>query len=237
MNGALDPRSHLLPCNLASRRQCWRYLAVQPMTLTIAFASAVLTGVTAGVIAACAALAAVGVAVGLLAQPRPARRLVSREIQAADRRARASARAGRLEGSGSMRCADLAELSRLVDEIEDSREDGSVDLDLQDLLDAYVDRSVAQEGYRNALRTPAVARVGGGPLHAEVTRRRAEHRETCRRLIEQLDAELDAITELIRLVAQRALCPAATAPIDDLIRHRLWELDTRDEAIAQLAAD
>lgn len=61
-------------------------------------------------------------------------------------------------------------------------------------------------------------------------------RDECLRRIERLAEELDATDELIRLVAQRAACPAIATEIEREIDRRLWELDEVDAAMHQLSA-
>ena len=66
--------------------------------------------------------------------------------------------------------------------------------------------------------------------------RRLRHRDECVRRIERLADELEAVDELVRLVAQRAACPMLDGELDREIERRLWELDEVDEALSQLSA-
>jgi hypothetical protein len=62
------------------------------------------------------------------------------------------------------------------------------------------------------------------------------HRDECIRRIERLSDELEAIDELVRLVAQRAACPQLDNDLDREIERRLWELDEVDDALRALSA-
>jgi hypothetical protein len=234
-----------MPSNLAPRWSCLQFLAAQPITLTATFVGAVVLGCAAGVMAAGIAVTLIAVSLAFLVQNRFTRRLVSREMAAAARRKRAAQRNVKLERSGSPRRGDLAELTDLVDEIASGSPGESTELDLEELLDLFVDRAAAQERFRNAVRRAATLPPADVPLaapasppraaHADLIRRRAEHRDDCRRRIEELELELDAIAELVRLVAQKVSCPAGDLPsIEQAIERRLWELDARSEAMAQL---
>jgi hypothetical protein len=66
--------------------------------------------------------------------------------------------------------------------------------------------------------------------------RRMRHRDECVRRIERLSDELEAIDELVRLVAQRVACPQIDHELEREIERRLWELDEVDEALNQLSA-
>jgi hypothetical protein len=63
-----------------------------------------------------------------------------------------------------------------------------------------------------------------------------KHREECLRRVERLADELEAVDELVRLVAQRAACPAIDPDLGREIERRLWELDEVDAAYDQLSA-
>jgi hypothetical protein len=66
--------------------------------------------------------------------------------------------------------------------------------------------------------------------------RRMRHRDECVKRIERLADELEAVDELVRLVAQRVACPSLDGELDREIERRLWELDEVDEALNQLSA-
>jgi hypothetical protein len=70
----------------------------------------------------------------------------------------------------------------------------------------------------------------------DIVARRVRHREECLRRVEQLADELEAIDELVRLVAQRAACPTVDPDLGKEIERRLWELDEVDAAYDQLSA-
>ena len=70
----------------------------------------------------------------------------------------------------------------------------------------------------------------------EIQARRIRHRDECLRRIERLADEIEAVDELIRLVAQRTACPSLDPDLDREIERRLWELDEVDAALRQLSA-
>ena len=69
----------------------------------------------------------------------------------------------------------------------------------------------------------------------DIQARRIRHRDECLRRIEQLADELEAIDELIRLIAQRVACPTLSADLEREIERRLWELDEVDSALHTLS--
>jgi hypothetical protein len=70
----------------------------------------------------------------------------------------------------------------------------------------------------------------------EIQQRRLKHREECLNRIDRLADEIEAVDELIRLVAQRVACPPMDPDLDREIDRRLWELDEVDAAMNQLSA-
>jgi hypothetical protein len=70
----------------------------------------------------------------------------------------------------------------------------------------------------------------------EIMARRLRHRDECVHKIERLADDLEAIDELVRLVAQRVAAPDLDTEVDREIERRLWELDEVDAALDQLSA-
>ena len=62
------------------------------------------------------------------------------------------------------------------------------------------------------------------------------HRDQCVRKIEELSDDIEAVDELVRLIAQRIAAPHLELDLDREIERRLWELDEVDAAMEQLSA-
>jgi hypothetical protein len=164
-----------------------------------------------------------------------------------DRRDQLAVRQAQLSAIG-LDSRSLVELSALVDLIEDT-DDGwtARRFQLDDLLDRYVAVAIGHQRCIYAMHT--TDRIG--LLRAlESTPSPASDVARCRRdLIERriatwdrtalqatrFEDELAAITDLIRLLAQRVACPDALVDAD-LVQWRLAELDAEDAAMAQLTA-
>ena len=228
---------------------CCRFVCLNPVTLAVSFLVAVIIGTWAGPVAAVLAVVAAG-AVLLAASPLPmTRRLVAPVLARKARRDRHERQRERLERAGSIRRTELDELSRLVEEIEEHDPAECERFELDELVDLYVDMAVLVESYRSAARHASgligdgderherPAAGGGQRLRRDLVRRRIAHRDECTSKVAELDGELDAVIELVRLVAQRAVCPAGADPLEPQLVRRVWELDTRDSALRQLSGD
>jgi hypothetical protein len=165
-----------------------------------------------------------------------------------DRRERLGQRQLQLTRAG-VEPAGLIELSALVDAVEDS--DGGWTarrFQLDELLDRYVSVAIAHQRCLHAMQATdrslllrALAATPNG-IVAEGTRCRRQLLE--RRIATwdrtalqatRFEDELAAITDLVRLLAQRAACPDALVD-GDLVEWRLAELDAEDAALHQLTA-
>jgi hypothetical protein len=173
------------------------------------------------------------------------RRHLDRQARARERCARESARIKKLRPTGPVRLQQYLELRSLVEEIERTDAPEAARFELQDLLEHFVALSLSQQRCLDALRL-----VGSHDLpqsipmndsnrskrRREIQQRRLRHREECLSRIDRLADEIEAVDELIRLVAQRVACPPMDAELDREIDRRLWELDEVDEALSQLSA-
>ena len=222
------------------RRRCYGHVVRHPITLTLGLIGFFTTALTAGLMAAVASLAAVAAAAVLAVQWRPIRRLVTRAVEATERSRRAALREARLEEARSSRRGDLVELACLIEEIH--RNDATATAEVEQVVDAFVERAVRSERLSTAVAPAAAICLPAiepgdrsAALHRELMQRRAAHHDQCMRRARALDRELDAILELVRLVAQRTACPTdLDDEADDLIERRLWEMDLRDEALARV---
>lgn len=165
-----------------------------------------------------------------------------------DRRARLAKRQAKLVTSG-VEPSGLVELSTLVDLIEDS--DGGWTyrrFQLDDLVERYVGVAIAHQKCLQAmqatdrsllLRSLAATPPSSSPQTSRCRRQLLERRiATWDRTALQatrFEDELASITDLVRLLAQRAACPDGLVD-GDLVEWRLAELDAEDAALHQLSA-
>jgi hypothetical protein len=149
----------------------------------------------------------------------------------------------------AVEASGLVELSALVDNIEDS--DGGWTarrFQLEELIDRYVRVAIAHQRCLHAmqatdrsvlLRSLAATPPSSSPATSRCRRQLLERRiATWDRTALQatrFEDELAAITDLVRLLAQRAACPDALHDAD-LVEWRLAELDAEDLALHQLSA-
>lgn len=209
----------------------------------------VMASIGAGVYAG-TLLVAVGliVVVLTLASFRAGRRAMRRGLTAhvaRKRRAeRRRARERKLDDAGVARDG-LAELVVLGDEIE--RRDPALFSrhEIEDLLDRHVELTLVHErclrAMRMADRDQLVRarcehrnRPGGSARRADMFDRRIRYWDQCKLQADKCDEELAVLADLIRLLAQKAICPT-TFTADDLIDRRLGELDDEETALHQLS--
>ena len=226
---------------------CCRLVCLNPISLAVAFLLAVIIGTSVGPVAAALGLAVAGVALVAVSPLPLTRRLVTPLVVRKERRERHDRRERRLERGGSTRRTELDELNTLVAEIHERDPDTCARLELEELVDLYVEMAILVESYRGSARR-SNGLIGdehrllpgdgsNGRLRRDLVRRRIAHRDECMRKVDELEAELDAVIEFVRLVAQRVVCPTASDPLEPQLERRVWELDARDTALRQLAAD
>lgn len=172
------------------------------------------------------------------------RRYLDEQARLRVRMQRDQARLRELRTSGAVRIAHYSELRALVDEIERLDDGEAQRYELQDLLDHWTRIAVDLQRYAEALRLAGAAALPAVSIcesvkstrRRELLQRRIDHRDDCKRRMAELTDELDAIDELIRLIAQRTACPAGDRERDREIERRLWQLDEVDAAMHQLSA-
>ena len=114
-----------------------------------------------------------------------------------------------------------------------------------DLLDHFVRLSLHHQRCLEAVRlagahdlpqTIPIGEASRSKRRREIMARRLRHREECLQRVDRLADEIDAVDELVRLVAQRVACPALEPDLEREIERRLWELDEVEAALRQLSA-
>jgi len=173
------------------------------------------------------------------------RRHLDRQAEIRDRCRREAGRLKQLRPAGPVRQQQYIELRELVEEIERTDSGEARRFELQDLLDHFVRLSISHQRCLEALRLAGshdlpqsfpICDATRSKRRREIMARRLRHREECLRRVERIADELEAIDELVRLVAQRVACPALDPELEREIERRLWELDEVDAALNQLSA-
>lgn len=216
-----------------------------PVSLSV-MAFAVCVGVGyAGMLGALVAMATF-VAIGSMAtRYRFVRRALDKQFEYRVKQKREAERLRQLKPTGAVRQQQYCELRDLVNEIERTDPHEAQRFELQQLLDHFCDLAVSHQRCLDSLRlagssdlprTMPLPDPHRSARRREIMARRLRHRDECVRRIERLADELEAVDELVRLVAQRAACPMLDGELDREIERRLWELDEVDEALNQLSA-
>lgn len=197
----------------------------------------------AGLVGALLAVVACSVLGAMSTRYRWVRRHLEHSADLRERMRRESARFKALRPTGVVRQTQYVELRDLVEGVEAADAVDAERFEMQDLLDHFVAVAIAHQKCLDALRLagselPLTVPMIDAPRskrRREIQARRIRHRDECLKRIEHLADELEAIDELIRLVAQRVACPAISADLDREIERRLWELDEIDSALHTLS--
>lgn len=215
-----------------------------PVSLSVmAFAICVGVGY-AGVLGAVVAMATF-IALGATAtRYRYVRQQLDKQFEYRVKQRREAERMRMLKPAGPVRQQQYADLRDLVAEIERTDAGEARRFELQDLLDHFVGLAVSHQKCLDSLRLAGssdLPRVMPLPdahrsqRRREIMQRRLRHRDECLRRIERVADELEAVDELVRLVAQRVACPQVGDELDREIEKRLWELDEVDAALSSLS--
>lgn len=172
------------------------------------------------------------------------RRQLDKQFEYRVRQKREAERMKLLKPAGPVRQQQYVDLRDLVSEIERTDAAEAQRFELQELLDHFVRLACSHQRCLDSLRLAGssdLPRMPMGDSHRsarrrEIMARRMRHRDECIRRIERLADELEAVDELVRLVAQRVACPQLDNDLDREIERRLWELDEVDDALKQLSA-
>ncbi|MBS1118979.1 MAG: hypothetical protein H6Q90_1207 [Deltaproteobacteria bacterium] len=222
-----------------------RGAVASPVCIAVAvFSSCVGLGF-AGALGAITAMLAVAMVCAASTRYGFVRRHLDHQRQMHERCRRESTRLKQLRPTGPVRQQQYIELRNFVEEIERADASEAARFELQDLLEHFIRLATMQQRCLDALRLvgshdlPHTISIGDATRsrrRREIQVRRLRHREECLARIDRLADELEAIDELVRLVAQRVACPAIDPDLDREIDRRLWELDEVDAALRQLSA-
>lgn len=173
------------------------------------------------------------------------RKQLDRQFEYRVKQKREAERMKLLKPTGPVRQQQYCDLRDLVNDIEKTDPREAQRFELQPLLDHFVSLAVSHQKCLDSLRLAGSSDLprmlpmpdpNRSARRREIMLRRMRHRDECVRRIERLADELEAVDELVRLVAQRVACPQLDGEIDREIERRLWELDEVDEALNQLSA-
>jgi hypothetical protein len=222
-----------------------RGAVASPVCIAVAVFSACVGLGLAGALGAIAAILGVVLLCAASTRYRFVRRHLDSQGQQRERCQRESTRLKQLRPTGPVRQQQYIELRNFVEEIERADAAEAARFELQDLLEHFIRLATAQQRCLDALRlvgshdlphTIPITDATRSKRRREIQARRLRHREECLARIDRLADELEAIDELVRLVAQRVACPSLDPDLDREIDRRLWELDEVDAALRQLSA-
>ena len=216
-----------------------------PVSLSV-MAFAVCVGVGyAGALGAVVALLAF-VALGSTAtRYRYVRKQLDKQFEYRVKQKREADRMKLLKPTGPVRQQQYCDLRELVTEIERTDAVEAARFELQPLLDHFVTLAVSHQKCLDSLRLAGSSDLprclpltdnNRSVRRRDIMARRMRHRDECVRRIERLADELEAVDEMVRLIAQRVACPQVDGEVDREIERRLWELDEVDAALSQLSA-
>jgi hypothetical protein len=218
-----------------------RRVILHPVSLSVA-ALATCSGVAlGGALSAALVFPLVLAAVFGASRLGPMRRTIEGWIAATERRDRERDRIARLEAVATARRAQYDVLADLVQDSEQADPAQAARFGLEDLLDDFVriadllerrQRAACAVGALPGPRT-ASGRTRAGSA-ADVVTRRIRLTARCAREREMLLNRLDAIEQLIRLIACHIACPALDGDYERAIDRRLEDLDALDEAFVEV---
>jgi hypothetical protein len=183
------------------------------------------------------------------------RAAIDQRVALRERLIRAERRENRLLEADSVHRDQFADLSGVVDDIERSGDGGELAerLELQDLLERYIELAVAHRrcvaAMRRADRDRMAKELSTRHLAAQdgeidrlrrrrlaIVARRAEHWDECFERARALREELGAVAEFIRFVGQKVACPDLLRETEIELESRLGDLEATEAAFRQLDA-
>jgi hypothetical protein len=195
-----------------------------PALWLLTAAAAATASMLAGPVAAVAVLGGTFGAVGTALRFGRVRGWLAQAAQRDARRARMEARETRLEEAG-IQAHGLADAAALVDQITASAPRLAEHLELDALLDRYVDLEIAAARCINLLdRRPPRAVPEHSAIRTLIWNRSAALRRTCEAQLADAREELASIMELLRLLVER-IALEDTEVEDDPVDRRIALLD------------
>jgi hypothetical protein len=193
-----------------------------------------------------ALITVIGIA-ALASKSQSVRRHLDVQAVLRERCRREAHRLRQLRPTGPVRQQQYIELRDLVEHVERIDAAEAERFELQDLLDHFVRLSLYHQRCLEAVRMAgshelphaipiSVGDASRSKRRREILARRMKHRDECLARVDRLADEIDAVDELVRLVAQRVACPTIEPELEREIERRLWELDEVDAALRQLSA-
>jgi hypothetical protein len=240
MSSVMDSKSVALALAPQPRAASYaRYAVAHPITLLALSLATSVAGALAGIVGAAIAAPLVVTAGAGLAWLAPVQRALERSLARRAKQDRERDRLLRLAPAGPVRQQQYVCLRELVDAVEETRPGEARRYELQDLLDRYIAVAVVHARCQRALDAPSakieVTRERSERTN-EIVARRLRHRDDCKRRLEQLADQLDALEQLVHLVADRVTCPEVDDTTDAEIDRRLCDLELADEAVRELSA-
>lgn len=228
----------------APRHSALTYLRcslVNPIGLSVMGLTVVLGATTIGLFGIVVAVTTLAIAFSVASRLAAVRREIDRHLEYRAQQDRDEKRQNLLGPTGALREAQYRELRCIIRGIEESNPSEAARFELQDLLDEFARLAVIHAQYERALayagRKPdEKTALERQPRVREIISLRLRHRAECQRQIERLTESLEAIDQLVRLVAERVVCPTLIDELDGEIDERLWELEQIDAAFEQLSA-
>lgn len=204
----------------------------------------VVGGALGGVLGAAAAMLATFIVALATLRSSHVRRYLERGARRRARDRQEAERLARLEAA-PMRRQHYIELRDLTERLEHTHPADANRLELQQLLDRFVELASRQQALCDALARAhgdELARattldVANHPGRDAIADRRLRHRDAALRHARELDDEIEAIDELIRLYVQRSTCPELDPELHDEVDRRLADLDELDAASRRLGTE
>lgn len=144
-----------------------------------------------------------------------------------------------LESADPLRLEQYRELRCLLAGIETTDPTAVVRFELVDLLDDFVRAAMLETRYRAVLALAGSLPVDShhtSPRVREIVDRRVRDRDVCKQCLDRIADQLEAVRQLVHLIAARVSWPPVDDGLDRELERRVGELDDDDAALEQLSA-
>jgi len=169
------------------------------------------------------------------------RATIDRHLERRANEAREVRHLEQLRSASPARREQCCAVAHLVDQIEETHRDEARRFELRELLDELVHVAVLHARCERALAAggelpsdPARSKLS--PRTRAIVDRRSELHAQCKRRVDELAEHLDAIEQLVRLIAQRVACGAIEHESEAELDRRLEDVDEIDRAFVNLSA-